>query len=70
MFRQKQPRQFQYKGRVNKDQLEEQDTDFSSQWEALKTSKRKRKSLFFNSLPFFVIALTALLVLWYILSLY
>jgi type VI protein secretion system component VasF len=70
MFRQKQPRQFQFKGRINQEELLPLNDDLSSQWQHLKASKRKKKSLFFNIMPFFILALVGLLVLWYVLSLY
>ena len=70
MFRLKQPRQFQFKGRTNQEESSPTNDDLSSQWQQLKASKRKKKSLFFNSMPFFIIALVGLLVLWYVLSLY
>ena len=70
MFRQKQPRQFQFKGRINQEESSPTNDDLSSQWQQLKASKRKKKSFFFNSIPFFILALVGLLVLWYVLSLY
>ena len=70
MFRQKQPRHFQFKGRTNQEESSTLNDDLSSQWQHLKVSKRKKKSLFFNSMPFFILALVGLLVLWYVLSLY
>lgn len=70
MFRQKQPRQFQFKGRTNQEESSTLNDDLSSQWQHLKASKRKKKSFFFNSMPFFILALVGLLVLWYVLSLY
>jgi hypothetical protein len=70
MFRQKQPRQFQFKGRTYQEELLPLNYDLSSQWQHLKASKRKKKSLFFNSMPFFILVLVGLLVLWYVLSLY
>lgn len=70
MFRQKQPTQFQFKGRSNQDELSPLNDDLSSQWQYLKASKRKKKSLFFDLMPFFILALVGLLMLWYVLSLY
>ena len=44
MFRQKQPRQFQFKGRTNQEESSPTNDDLSSQWQQLKASKRKKKS--------------------------
>jgi type VI protein secretion system component VasF len=69
LFKQRKNKRFNYKPRFLKDEREKVEKNLESQWQEIRASK-KRKGSILTSLPFLVLFLIAVLVLFYILSQY
>jgi len=69
LFKQRKNRQFHYKPRFLKDDQEKSEHSLKSQWQEVKTSSKRKRSIF-TSLPFLVLFLITILVLLYILNQY
>jgi len=69
MFGQRKNKKFHYAPRFQKDAAENEMQNFESQWKAMKsTSKRKQNLL--TSLPFLVLFLITVLIVFYLLTQY
>ena len=69
MFKQRQPKQFSYAPKHNSNKKEASTQDLESQWNEMKSSSKRKKSVF-ASLPVLLIFLISIFVLLYILSRY
>jgi len=68
LFKQRKNRQFNYTPRFLKER-EKAEGSLNSQWKEVKTSTKRKRSIF-TSLPFLVLFLIALLILLYLLNQY
>jgi len=69
MFKQRKNRQFQYRPRFQDNKQDNDERNLESQWKDMKTSS-KRKRRIFTSLPFLVLFLITVLILFYFLTQY
>jgi type VI protein secretion system component VasF len=69
LFKQRKNKQFNYKPRFLKEERDDLERNLESQWKVVKTSSKRMRNIF-TTMPFLVLFLIAVLVLFYLLNQY
>jgi type VI protein secretion system component VasF len=69
LFKQRKNKQFNYKPRFLKEERDDLERNLESQWKVVKTSSKRKRNIF-TTMPFLVLFLIAVLVLFYLLNQY
>jgi type VI protein secretion system component VasF len=69
LFKQRKNKQFNYKPRFLKEERDDLERNLESQWKVVKTSSTRKRNIF-TTMPFLVLFLIAVLVLFYLLNQY
>ena len=69
LFKQRNIRKFHYAQRFHKEEHENHERSLESQWQKIRSSNKRKRS-FLTSVPFLVLFLISVLIVWYLLSQY
>jgi type VI protein secretion system component VasF len=69
LFKQRKNKQFNYKPRFLKEERDDLEQNLESQWKVVKASSKRKRNIF-TTMPFLVLFLIAVLVLFYLLNQY